>query len=475
MVQDICVKDTDFDGDLQTTFAQLENSLSATSNAGHHTKSFLSSLTLDEIPSQKFDDNAQRRRIPALAILNALPNIVLVVDGKLDVLEVNAAAEAFFDMGSAHLRRRNLTQLIAGPASILDSVRQVLRDGSAVNEYHLVIELARLGGVSGTLAPEHLVDIHIGILDADHKIGLITIAPRAIAEQLDRHMTNRSGARSVSALAAMLAHEVKNPLAGIRGAAQLLDSSVSEQDRALTNLICTETDRIVSLLSRVEVFSDGPMLRQESVNIHKILDGVKQAAKAGFARHIHIRETYDPSLPNLFADSDLLTQVFLNLVKNAAEAIGETTETGEIELTTAFRPGLRMKMSHQGSYTRGAQQKPHEAVSLPLEFCVHDNGGGIAPDVMSRLFDPFVTTKANGNGLGLAMVSKIIADHGGLVECESFGGRTTFRILMPMYREKPKSLLSQQQHDLSAQSDDRLTPLALRSVVDANWSHPGRR
>jgi two-component system nitrogen regulation sensor histidine kinase GlnL len=149
---------------------------------------------------------------------------------------------------------------------------------------------------------------------------------------------------------------------------------------------------------------------------------VKRLGASGFARHIRFVETYDPSLPPVFGNRDQLVQVFLNLVKNAAEAIGADAFDGEIELTTAFRPGVRMSVP--GSRDR---------VSLPLEFCVRDNGPGVPEDLMRNLFDPFVTTKAAGSGLGLAMVAKIIGDHGGVVECDSLPRRTTFRILMPMH------------------------------------------
>ena len=202
----------------------------------------------------------------------------------------------------------------------------------------------------------------------------------------------------------------------------MLEQSADDADRTLTRLICDEADRIVKLVDRMEVFADERPVAREQVNIHAVLEHVKRLAQSGFARHIRFVEEYDPSLPPVFANRDLLVQVFLNLVKNAAESIGEHVADGEIHLTTAFRPGVRLSLP--GSKTR---------VSLPLEFCVKDNGPGVPQDLLPHLFDPFVTSKPTGSGLGLALVAKIIGDHGGIIECESQPRRTTFRVLMPKF------------------------------------------
>ena len=222
----------------------------------------------------------------------------------------------------------------------------------------------------------------------------------------------------MTAMAAMLAHEVKNPLSGIRGAAQLLEQDTDAAGRQLTRLICDETDRIVALVDRMEAFSDYRPFDRDAVNIHEVLGRVRQLAQTGFARHIRFVEAYDPSLPPVHGNRDLLVQVFLNIVKNAAEAA--TSGEGEIVLTSAYRHGLRLAGP-------GGEGRRH----LPLMVAVADNGAGIPEDVQPSLFDPFVTTKRNGTGLGRALVAKVIGDHGGVIEFDSRPGRTVFRVFLP--------------------------------------------
>jgi two-component system nitrogen regulation sensor histidine kinase GlnL len=357
---------------------------------------------------------SQSPAVPAETLLGALPHPLLVVGPELKIQYVNMAAEDFFQMSARMLCRRALTDIVSFGSPLLALVDQVQRNDTTLNEYG--VELG-----SFRFEDPKLVDLYSGPLPEAPGHVLVMLQQRSMAQMIERQLTHRGAARSVSGLAAVLAHEIKNPLSGIRGAAQLLESERTEGDRTLTQLICTESDRICKLVDRMEIFGDERPLQREPVNIHDVLDHVKKLATSGFARQIKFVENYDPSLPPVPGNRDKLIQVFLNLVKNAAEAIGDKRADGQITLSTSFRPGVRLSVA--GSQAR---------VSLPLEISVEDNGGGVSSDLMPHLFDPFVTTKPSGTGLGLALVAKIIGDHGGIIECDSRPRSTVFRALMPM-------------------------------------------
>lgn len=355
-----------------------------------------------------------RRHVAHDLLLAALPHPILVLADDERVIYANPAAEVFFEASQALLKRMRIGEFLAFGCPLVELVREVRRRHFTINEYGVGIATPKNQA-------QRIVDIHAGPLPESPELTLVMLQQRSMAQMIERQLTHRAAARSVSGLAAVLAHEIKNPLSGIRGAAQLLEPGLSEDDRPLAELICAETDRIRNLVDRMEVFGDERPLVTEAVNIHAILDHVARLADSGFARNLRIVTEYDPSLPSVAVNRDKLIQAFLNLVKNAAESTADKPDAGRIVLRTAFRPGVRLSV--KGS---------RERVSLPLCIEVEDDGPGVPEAMRPHLFDPFVTSKRTGTGLGLALVAKIIGDHGGIIECESEPPRTIFRVLLPL-------------------------------------------
>jgi two-component system, NtrC family, nitrogen regulation sensor histidine kinase GlnL len=353
------------------------------------------------------------RAVDPLTIVNALPDAMLVIGAEGEIRFANLAAEQFFDASAAWLAGRQLVEILPADSPLFALIEQVRGGRSSVSEYGITLQAPRIG--------VHFVTAQVAQLIEQPGSVVVSLHEQSIARKIDHQLTHRNAARSVTAMAALLAHEVKNPLSGIRGAAQLLEQSAPVEDRELTRLICDEADRICALVDRMEVFSDGRPVEKGPVNIHAVLEHVRRVAQNGFARGVRFIENYDPSLPPVEGNRDLLVQLFLNLVKNAAEAVPEMG--GEIVLTSAYQQGVRLAVP--GSETR---------TQLPLVVSVQDNGQGVPEDLRAHLFDPFVTTKSNGSGLGLALVAKIVGDHGGVIEFYSEPRRTIFKVMLPMHR-----------------------------------------
>jgi len=359
-------------------------------------------------PSEEYDLDGE-------LILNGLSSAILAINADQSILKLNAAAEQFLSSSATNIVGHPLSDFIPPDSPLFVLIEQVRLENHVVSEHDLTIETPRIG--------RHFVNVHAAPIAERPGVVILSIHSRSIAEKIDRQLSYRGAARSVTAMAAMLAHEVKNPLSGIRGAAQLLEDTVSEDDQSLARLIRDEVDRIVELVDRMGMFAGDAPIRHQSVNIHQILDRVLQVSKNGFGRHARFVTQFDPSLPPVRGNRDQLVQVFLNLIKNAVEAAPD--EAAEIVMETSYQHGVRFAAPGNG-----------ERVHLPLTISITDNGTGIPDDMMPHLFDPFVTSKSQGSGLGLALVAKIIGDHGGIVECETANTRTVFRVMLPMFQDR---------------------------------------
>lgn len=344
-------------------------------------------------------------------VLNAFPSAALAVDGADRIVYANAAAEALLHKGEPALQRLSLVDLF-GAGDPLAGLAAHVRRGSGV----VVARETRTVGVLTGLR----FDIQAAQIPDRPGTVLLVLGERRLPGVLSRAASMEGASRSVFGLAAMLAHEIKNPLSGIRGAAQILGKKADDKGRAMADIIGEEVERIRGLVDQLERFTDVRPFEREALNIHAVLGHVRALAAGGFAGEIRICENFDPSLPPVWGERDRLIQIFLNLVKNAAEAL--PAQGGEITLSTAYRHGLRLRRADD------------VMTELPIEISVRDNGAGVPAEIAEHVFDPFVTARQGGSGLGLAMVAKLVAEHGGLADYAgpaSGDGGAVFKVLLP--------------------------------------------
>ncbi|MEP1519570.1 ATP-binding protein [Ascidiaceihabitans sp.] len=343
------------------------------------------------------------------SIWASLPVPAILIDGQDMILDVNAAAEGFLNASAKIVIATPLWDQIAIDAPLEEAFGRARDQGTP-----LFVNDVDVG--SGQRAPLQCA-LHIAPLVGAPGQMIMMISPRELAGRMTQNHTVKSAAKSAIGMAEMLAHEIKNPLAGITGAAQLLSMNLSAGDLELTDLIVEESRRIVKLLEQVEQFGNLQTPDFKPVNIHDVLDRARRSALLGFGAAMKIVEDYDPSLPLALGDPDQLLQVILNLLKNASEAAGDAG--GTIRLHSYFEHSFRLRRAD------GSGQ------SLPLQIEIIDDGPGLPEHIKGDVFDPFVSGKENGTGLGLALVSKIISDHGGWISVTSVPGQTIFRISLP--------------------------------------------
>jgi two-component system nitrogen regulation sensor histidine kinase GlnL len=340
----------------------------------------------------------------------SIPVPAFLADAENRLVAVNPEGEEFLNASARSLRGQPAFDRIVIDAPIEEALERV-----RVNMAPILISDVEVG--TGDRPPV-LCSVRIAPVTDDPGRVLILVWPRELAGRLGGAKPVGRGAKSAIGMAEMLAHEIKNPLAGIAGAAQLLSMSLGPDDREMTDLIVAETRRVVKLLEQVEQFGNVRPPEPKPLNIHDILDRARRSALVGFGARMRIIEDYDPSLPPALADADQLLQVVLNLLKNAAEAAGQAG--GTIRLHTFYDLSLRLR----GPDGLG---RP-----LPLQIEVIDDGPGLPPEIAADVFEPFVSGRENGTGLGLALVWRMLSEQGGWVTVDSVPGRTVFRISLPV-------------------------------------------
>ena len=349
-------------------------------------------------------------------IWESLPFPAFILDGEQKVCAGNSYAEQVIGLSEKQMRKRTMEDIFGANSILVETLRQAIEKKSSFTQY----------GVELVTADRHplFCDLHIRYLNEDQSRMMVIAHPTGVAQKMNQSLTHTTAARSVTAMASMLAHEIRNPLAGISGAAQLLAMNANDEDQKLAEMIEQETKRIGVLVNRFEAFGDDRPVARSPVNVHDVLDRAVRSALAGFGAAHNFLKEYDPSIPDAAGDEDQLLQVFQNLLKNACEAM--ETEGGSVRLITRYNSGV--KFAANGTKT----------VSLPLQIEVQDNGRGIPPSILSDIFDPFVSSKSNGTGLGLSLVSKSIAAHGGLIECSSDSRGTRFTLRLPIWHQPSK-------------------------------------
>lgn len=340
-------------------------------------------------------------------LLNLLPLAVFTVSRSLNITSANSAAETLLEGSFSYLQKTPLTELLHPECDMAALIHQAIENNRQIRLHDFMLMGPRIGEKR----------IFLYLLPLANEEVLLCADDISAAHTLSHSTELSHQVRFQGSMASILAHEVKNPLAGIKGAAQLLQKTVSSEDASLTSLICNEVDRIKGLVEEIEFFSNPSDLKTEAQNIHEVLHYACSVVEKSYPGAVVFSEAFDPSLPPVRGNRNLLIQLLINLFKNSVEASDNNTK---IHIST--------------SYTIGSKVTASATLPLPILITIRDNGPGIPDAIRKQIFDPFITTKKSGKGLGLAVAAKIMADHGGVIEAESPEGHGAhFNLYLPVF------------------------------------------
>ena len=351
---------------------------------------------------------------------DSIPEPVMLLTPELVIDTLNMPAQQFWGRSQSAIVGKDLADVL-GPNKELSALCQrALGALSGVRAFDVDVDRRFLGGVR--------CDVSASVFDDKGRI-LLLLMPRTSPNQAQSLNPNLRASEGLHHLVSMLAHEIKNPLAGIKGAAQLIEMTADANGADLSHLIVEEADRLTALVDQFDFFSNSVQTEMTAVNLHEVLVRVETIARNSFGQHVVFERRYDPSLPEAWGDKDRLVQVLLNIIKNACEALNDI-EKPTIVLTTRYEHG-NVIMANGG-----------RSSEAPLTISVRDNGPGIPAEMQPQIFEPFRTGKVNGTGLGLSIVTKILADHQAAIEFTSASGGTEFTLRFP--RQAPRAGAIQQ-------------------------------
>ena len=345
-------------------------------------------------------------RVPPELVLDNLSTAVVCLDAALSVSYLNVSAEMLFGVSARQVEGFPVDAVIPALHSQLERLRAARDAGAAYTERELRLPLhGELATIDCAVTPfadgRGKTSLLLEIFSQDRVLRISREGQLAAQQQVSREVIRG------------LAHEIKNPLGGLRGAAQLLERELKEPGlKDYTRIIIGEADRLQNLVDRLLGPNRPPQL--SALNVHQPLEHVRQLVEAELSDEIRIERDYDPSIPDIVADNELLIQVFLNVVSNAVQAVGDE---GHIILRTR----ARRRFTIAGKYHR-----------LVVQVDVIDDGAGVPAGMEEQIFYPLVTTRAEGTGLGLSIAQQLVHAHGGLIECTSREGETIFSIYLPL-------------------------------------------